>query len=135
MQSRILCGEGLAHFRKIKDIKQTDLDEYLDMSRQNLSNIENNKTHIKREKLVLAAIKLETTPERIIKYLNMTAISYNQNQQGPQYNNCHIVVSQELITGLQQALDCNRQILEIAIDLLKELKEGGGIKKVMWLDG
>jgi transcriptional regulator with XRE-family HTH domain len=107
-------GDGIYHFRNLRKQKQEWLASWLNMSRQNLSEIERNKRMVSDELLALAAEKLDTTPEEIknFKFNEDGAIFNNQHQQGEQYNNCVVSVPQALLDALQTALKSNQIALE-----------------------
>lgn len=122
-QTKLFAGRGIYFFRRRINMKQTELANYLNMTRQNLSDIENDKTRISREDLALIAQKLNTTPEELEHFSERSAIFNNQNQQGEQYNNCTVGIPESLLASIQQSLVITQETLRFSIELLKDLKD------------
>ncbi len=119
-------GGGISYFRSKKKVKQADLAETLGMSRQNLSEIENNRRKLSHEKMTIAANALATTPEEIEIKSGIGYVFNNQNQQGEQYNNCTVTIPESLLTTLQQSLSTLQEAIKLYSeqnsDLLKSNK-------------
>jgi transcriptional regulator with XRE-family HTH domain len=112
-------GNGIQFYRRILGVKQWVLAEHLGMSRQNLSEIEQNKRKISDDKIDLAAAFLKTTPEKIKDFSG--EIIFDNQQQEEQYNNGTVALPESILNKLADTLEASQQSLQTQGELFKNI--------------
>jgi transcriptional regulator with XRE-family HTH domain len=115
-------GEGIRHYRKIRDAKQEALATALNMSRQNLSKIEQNLQKIEDNMLVIVARELNTTPEKIKAFKNADFMTDPPSPVEPQ--KAHAAqTSEQIWKTLSETLEANRDFLRLQDETIRSHTE------------
>jgi|GEM_PF-1853286 len=115
-------GDGIRHYRELKDkMKQETLSNALKMSRQNLSEMEQNRRKVSDQVLQQMAKALDTTPEKIIEHGKGGLVINSEDHPIEQHNHCTVQIPVSLLEALQTALKTNQEDLQIANAYIVEM--------------
>ena len=114
-------GPGLYYYRTLRKINQKTVASWLGMTRQNLSDIERNKSKISEQRLVIVAQRLNVTVAQIKQFGVETPVIISDRHESTSGNQPeHSLVTVPLV--LLRSLEASLGSLQKAYELLLEEK-------------